>query len=173
VIPSRIAFKSLEELHGKLRVKGTKTIKSCRRVALPDFAVAALEDHRQVMIEEGNYGGATPVFCGGRGKQLRKSNLLRRSFRPIIEAANAKEATDAKKEGRVPNFLPRVRPVDFRHSAATLLLVAGEPLKVVSERLGHSTVNQTLTTYQHVLPGQQEKAADTMQGVIAGQLGHR
>jgi hypothetical protein len=40
-----------------------------------------------------------------------------------------------------------------------LLLKAGVPLKVVSERLGYSTPAFTMTVYQHVLPGMQRDAA--------------
>ena len=40
---------------------------------------------------------------------------------------------------------------------ATLLLVDGVPLKVVSERLGHASTTITLTGYQHVLPGMGRK----------------
>ncbi len=48
---------------------------------------------------------------------------------------------------------------DLRHSHATQLLRLGIPAKVVSERLGHSTIGITLDTYSHVLPGMQEEAA--------------
>jgi hypothetical protein len=36
------------------------------------------------------------------------------------------------------------------------LLLTEESAKVVSERLGHSTITLTLDTYSHVLPGMQE-----------------
>jgi integrase len=52
-----------------------------------------------------------------------------------------------------------VRFHDLRHTHATLLLKAGVPIKVVSERLGHSTPGFTMATYQHVLPGMQAEAA--------------
>jgi len=55
--------------------------------------------------------------------------------------------------------LPRIRLHDLRHTHATLLLKAGIPIKVVSERLGHSTPGFTMATYQHVLPGMQAEAA--------------
>jgi integrase len=55
--------------------------------------------------------------------------------------------------------LPYVRLHDLRHTHATLLLKAGVPIKVVSERLGHSTPGFTMATYQHVLPGMQAEAA--------------
>ena len=55
--------------------------------------------------------------------------------------------------------LPRIRLHDLRHTHATLLLKAGIPIKVVSERLGHSTPGFTMATYQHILPGMQQEAA--------------
>src|SRR5690606_19156562 len=38
----------------------------------------------------------------------------------------------------------------FRHTFATLHLQSGTPLKVVSEWLGHSTIQQTANPYQHL-----------------------
>jgi integrase len=46
----------------------------------------------------------------------------------------------------------------LRHAHATLALTAGVNPKVVSERLGHSTIAVTMDTYSHVLPGMQEEA---------------
>ena len=56
---------------------------------------------------------------------------------------------------------PPARPlrVGRGHSWASLALQAGVNPKVVSERLGHSTVAFTLDTYSHVMPGMQEDAA--------------
>ena len=55
--------------------------------------------------------------------------------------------------------LPGVRFHDLRHTHATLMLKQGVHPKIVSERLGHASINITLDTYSHVLPGLQEKAA--------------
>jgi integrase len=63
--------------------------------------------------------------------------------------------------------LPRIRLHDLRHTHATLLLKAGVPIKVVSERLGHSTPGFTMATYQHVLPGMQAEAAKTFAKLLA------
>ena len=64
--------------------------------------------------------------------------------------------------------LPRIRLHDSRHTHATLLLQAGVPVKVVSERLGHSSVAFTLQVYQHVLPGMQADAAETFGNIVFG-----
>ena len=55
--------------------------------------------------------------------------------------------------------LPRIRFHDLRHTHATILLKAGVHVKVVSERLGHSSPAFTMTVYQHVIPGMQADAA--------------
>ena len=52
-----------------------------------------------------------------------------------------------------------VRFHDLRHTHATLMLQQGIHPKIVSERLGHSSVAITLDTYSHILPGLQEAAA--------------
>jgi integrase len=49
--------------------------------------------------------------------------------------------------------LPRIRFHDLRHTHASLLVAAGTPIKVVSERLGHAHPGFTMATYQHLLPG--------------------
>jgi integrase len=55
-----------------------------------------------------------------------------------------------------------VTPITFhglRHTHITHLLMDGVPIKVVSERAGHSKVSHTLDLYGHVLPDMQESAA--------------
>jgi len=55
---------------------------------------------------------------------------------------------------------------DLRHTHATLLLKAGVPVKVVSERLGHADPAFTMRVYQHVLPGMQADAAAQFAGLL-------
>ena len=55
----------------------------------------------------------------------------------------------------------------LRHSAATLMLVLGVPVKVVAEALGHSRVGLTPDVYSPVLPHLQEEAAAKMDGLLA------
>jgi integrase len=114
------------------------------------YSGQSVSEHRKAMLAEGNYRADAPVFCDTRGGWLRKSNVLRRSFRPILKRAG----------------LPTIRPYDLRHSSATLLLLAGEDSKVVAERLGHCTTRLTQDTYQHVLPGMQEQAASKLDAIF-------
>ena len=64
--------------------------------------------------------------------------------------------------------LPRIRLHDPRHTQATIMLKAGVPVRVVSERLGHSSPAFTMTVYQHVLPGMQADAARKFSEAVYG-----
>jgi integrase len=63
--------------------------------------------------------------------------------------------------------VPVIRLHDVRHTHASLLIKAGVPVKVVSERLGHATAAFTIETYQHVMPGMQADAATTAEALLA------
>jgi integrase len=58
--------------------------------------------------------------------------------------------------------LPRIRLHDCRHTAASLLLATGVPVKVVAELLGHSSPTITLSIYAHVMPGMAEEAGEAL-----------
>jgi integrase len=141
--------KSLEEISGALRVKPTKTAKSRRRIDLSPDTLAVLARHRKAALAAGRI--ASPVFCDTQGGYLRQSNLVKNSFKPALARAG----------------LPPVGLYTLRHTCATLLLLADQPAKVVSERLGHSSITLTLDTYSHVLPTMQKRAAGVM-GAILG-----
>ena len=84
------------------------------------------------------------------GHPLGMNNIRQREFAKIIRAAE-------------------VRTIKFhglRHTCATLLLKAGVPVPVVSERLGHKGVEITMNIYQHVLPDMQEDAAVKLGSIL-------
>jgi integrase len=62
--------------------------------------------------------------------------------------------------------VPAIRFHDLRHTHATLLLKEGQPVKVVSERLGHASPAFTMAVYQHVIPGMQAVAARAFAALI-------
>ena len=64
--------------------------------------------------------------------------------------------------------LSRIRLHDLRHTHASILLKAGVPVKVVSERLGHANPAFTITVYQHIIPGMQADAATVFSNLVAG-----
>ena len=92
------------------------------------------------------------VFAMPHGPPVRLRYLDRYHYKPTLKSAG----------------LPAtMRVYDLRHSSATLLLAAGENVKVISERLGHASVTLTLDVYSHVLPGQQEAASAKLERLFA------
>jgi integrase len=84
------------------------------------------------------------------GHPLQMNNLGQREYAKLIKRA-------------------KVRPIKFhglRHTCATLLLQARQPVHVVSERLGHSKVSMTMEVYAHVLPDMQQDAATTLGALL-------
>ena len=73
---------------------------------------------------------------------------------PVPDSVTHAFAKYANKAG-----ITGVRLHDLRHTHASLMLKAGVHPKIVSERLGHSSVSITLDVYSHVVPGLQEAAA--------------
>jgi integrase len=151
----------LQELAGRLALVEPKTVKSRRRVDLPALAVVALMEHRERARAQGGSVGEGYVFTDTEGGPLRKSNLVRRSFLPLLDLRVLRE--DLHKRGVaeevLPKPLPRIRFHDLRHTAATLHLASGTHPKVVQEMLGHSAISMTLDTYSHLLPSMQREAA--------------
>ena len=64
--------------------------------------------------------------------------------------------------------VPVIRLHDLRHTHASLLLEAGVPAKVVSERLGHTTIAMTLDIYAHLLPSMDQEAAARLDQALGG-----
>lgn len=143
---------------GGWTLEDPKTTKSRRTIPLPSSVVTELKKHQKkqnkAKKELGNaYQGFDFVFATAKGTPLLNSNLMRRHFKPLLKAAELPE---------------EIRLYDLRHTCATLLLSEEENPKVVSERLGHSTIVLTLDTYSHVLPTMQKKATDKLQSLLFG-----
>jgi integrase len=56
----------------------------------------------------------------------------------------------------------------MRHTCATLLLAAGEPVKDVADRLGHEKPSMTLDVYTHATAGAQRDAAGRLDAALSG-----
>lgn len=83
-------------------------------------------------------------------------------FGEVFDKLNAAIREKAAQEGREPapeELVPRVRFHDLRHTCASFLLAQGVHPKVVQEILGHSTIQVTMDTYSHLLPGVSTRAA--------------
>jgi integrase len=128
---------SLQDVSGAVSIGATKSEASRRQVYLPKVAVEALRRHRRRAMANGlSVAAGEAVFRAPDGGPLRRSNVLLRSFKPLLVRAK----------------LPNIRFHDLRHSYATALLTSGADAKVIQAQLGHSEIRLTLDTYAHVLP---------------------
>lgn len=65
--------------------------------------------------------------------------------------------------------LPRITPHGFRHTHASLLLEAGESVKVVQQRLGHENSKVTLDIYAHITNNVPKKTGQEFADMMAHQ----
>lgn len=135
-----------------------KTSQSRRTVTLTAPTVAALREHKREQAAERLAAGDQwqddrLVFCTALGKPLDHNNPVHYHFKPLLVAAE----------------LPAIRLYDLRHTGATLLLQAGVPLKIVSERPGHASIVLTADVYSHVSSTMQAEAAERLGALMAQQ----
>lgn len=141
----------------QVTVSDVKSTHSMRTIDLDQRTVAVLRSWRRRQLEQYMETGVRTdesgfVFAKANGDPLHP-DYFSQTFERLI----------AKMD------LPRIRFHDLRHTHATLLLKEGVPPKVVSERLGHSSVAFTMQVYQHVLPGMQADAAATFGKIVFGE----
>ena len=134
-------------------IEQTKTVKSRRLINISPSTAEVLEMHRikqkEEMIKYNYCNNDNLVFTTRYGKPIDPKSL-RDSFYRIIKKAR----------------LPRIRFHDLRHTHATLLLQQGIHPKIVSERLGHTSISMTLDIYSHVIPSIQKEAAEMFDQIL-------
>jgi len=156
-----VAAGSLQVAHtrvtaGKVVEGEPKTKAGFRVVALDDETVGTLKAWRRTQTEERLLLGA-----GWRDTGYVFTNEL---GEPPYPGQFTKWWNTAVKAAGVP----RIRLHDARHTSATLLLRAGVPVKVVSQRIGHADVAVTMRIYQHVTAQDDRAAADALGQVLGG-----
>ncbi|MDQ3514227.1 MAG: site-specific integrase, partial [Chloroflexota bacterium] len=148
--------RALQRIDGHLILKEPKSAKSRRTVTLPPFLVADLRAHRVRQLEERMFAGprwqdAGFVFTSTIGTPLDARNVIRSWHR--LQLAHGQ---------------PRREFHVTRHTAASLMLAEGVPVKVVQEVLGHSLMSTTADIYGHLFPEAFDAAADAMERALAG-----
>lgn len=138
----------------ELVLADVKTKTSRRTIDLDARTVAVLRAWRKTQLEERMALGSRPDDDGIVFSALEGGPTHPDLFSQIFDRHVAKST------------LPRIRLHDLRHTHASILLKAGVPVKVVSERLGHSSPAFTMTVYQHVLPGMQADAAAVFSAAV-------
>jgi integrase len=146
--------RGLVYLHGELTEQPTKTGRT-RVVALDAETMEALWRHRKAQAAE-RLAAATAyrdgdwIFARADGTPTHPKTLGWR-FQVLAREAG----------------LPVIHLHDGRHTSATFDLLAGVDVKIVSKRLGHARTAITQDTYQHVLDGLQEQAAERRAALLA------
>lgn len=149
-------------LHTRLSVNGravestAKTRAGRRTLGLDPGLLAILRAHRRRQLSERlAWGGAWQdtgyVFTREDGTPVHPEHFSDRFDRLIAEAG-----------------VRRIRMHDARHTAATLMLADGTPVKVAQEMLGHASPTITQGIYQHVLPGMAEAAGGALSALVLG-----
>lgn len=152
-----IVTRSIEQTNSGVRVKTPKSGKG-RRIPLPPITMQALGDHRARQAEVkkqigSDYQDLDLICCRPNG-EIWKPDTFTEDFARLLKRAGLKG----------------VRLHDMRHSHATQLLEHGVHPKVVSERLGHSTVGITLDIYSHVLPTMQDDATQKIDASLSAAI---
>jgi len=149
-IPNRtiIVRQSLEELNGKLRVKGTKS-ERVREIKMGSLEAEAMERRLVLAKKEGHH--SPYCFTSPRGMLLRKSNFYRNTYAKIRENAGLPSS---------------VRFHDLRHTSFSFDMKNGVNPKVIQEKAGHADVSTTLRVYGHTSPALHAEAADKMSALL-------
>ena len=131
-----------------------KTDRSRRVVALDRRTLGVLSQHRRTQIEK----------CHAKGRRLDEQLVFATEDGGPIHPALFTYYFQRRVR---MSGVPRIRLHDLRHTHATHALQAGIHPKIVSERLGHSTIAITLDTYSHALPSLQRDAAELVAALVA------
>ena len=125
-----------------------KNAASVRTVPVPDSVIKALAEHvRMYEVAEDGLLFTTPG--GSHVAQSTRSEVIRAA----VELAGLPAGTHAH---------------DLRHFYASALIAGGASVRVGQERLGHATATETLNTYAHLWPAED----DSTRLVIARALGN-
>jgi integrase len=137
--PNRYILVQHNYVHGRFT---TPKNKKSRRVDMSRELRGVLLELRDKRMLEGFMKGKTSIaedlaFPSKMGTVLDQSNLTKYHFLPCLERAG----------------LRRFRFHDLRHSFGSLLIRDGASLAYVKEQMGHSSIQVTVDTYGHLIPG--------------------
>lgn len=139
---------------GKEFNTGAKTSSGIRSITIDHVTMEKLKrQYRIITVEKKHarsiYNDKDLVICTSTGNQVSPSSIVK-IFRKLLLNSN----------------LNRITFHDLRHTHASLLLMQNVHPKIVSERLGHSSIQMTLDTYSHLMPNMQEEAANGLANML-------
>lgn len=159
------------------RLEGTPKSGRERTVSLDKRTLTVLREHQSRQEAEQDIAGDAwlgedYVFTTGLGRPVPPdtvTNLIALLIRQYNEPAiPGTRRTPPQELPRPAHPLPPARLHDLRHVHATLLLIAGVPVHVVAERLGHADPAITLRVYAHVIRQHADQAANTFAAAVDG-----
>lgn len=159
------------------RLEGTPKSGRERTVSLDKRTLTVLREHQARQEAEQEIAGDAwlgedYVFTTGLGRPVPPdtvTNLIAVLIRQYNEPAiPGTRRTPRQELPRPAHPLPPARLHDLRHVHATLLLIAGVPVHVVAERLGHADPAITLRVYAHVIRQHADEAANTFAAAVDG-----
>lgn len=115
-----------------------------RTIPLPQVALDALAAHMAAYPP----GESGLVFTRPDGGPILRTSFHGGVWRPTLERAGMPAATHFH---------------HLRHTYASVLIRAGESVKVVQTRLGHRTASMTLDTYVHLWEGDDEQTRSVVE----------
>jgi integrase len=118
-----------------------------------------LRDHLAKALPGGN-GPESLVFPSKTGQPLRHNLYYRPHFKLAVRGFTDKEGV--YHPGALPERLHGLRYHDLRHTCAALSVAAGAHVKLISARLGHSSVQITLDRSAHLYPSVEEALGDAL-----------
>ena len=137
---------------GQVILKEPKTESSIRTISAPKEIILMLKQLKKERLAAKLKGE----------KQHRELIFYDKNLEPIAPDVISKKF----KYFLEVNNLKHIRFHDLRHSHVTMLIDAKVPLKVISERVGHSSVNTTLNIYSHALKEMDQEASDKISNVL-------
>ncbi|MCT1577986.1 site-specific integrase [Oceanobacillus kimchii] len=134
-----------------------KTSTSYRTIKIDDDTIDILKQHQRQQEKD-------KMKCGEDyiNKDLVCATSIGDYIRPTYLRTVFNRTIDKSKVNKISFH-------GLRHTHATLLLKMGIHPKVVQERLGHRSIQTTLDTYSHIIPGIQEIAATSIQKSLYGE----
>ena len=150
------------------RIEGTTKGGRERTVSIDAGTVKELKAHRRrQMSDQAKVGeawlGTGHLFTTGLGEPIYPDTVTQLMGK-LIRSYNT---PDPEHHDEAPTPLPHARLHDLRHVHATMLLIAGVPVHVVAERLGHADPAITLRIYAHVIRQHAAGVADVFAAAAA------
>jgi integrase len=142
----RVEQQVQQEAKGGTRVCLPKTKESMRVIPLPAVVVDVLAAHLKAF----SAGPDDFMFQDPKGGPIVASRFNDSAWRPARKAAG----------------LGSVGLHALRHTYASLLIAAGESVKVVCERLGHTNAAMTLNVYSHLFPDSEDRTRKAIDGAF-------